>query len=49
MKKNLKPRQAEILRYLMTSSQPLDIAFFKEKISRGERTIRYDLQELKEI
>lgn len=49
MKKNLKPKQAEILRYLMTSSQPLDIAFFKEKISRGERTIRYDLQELKEI
>ena len=49
MKDALKPRQAEILKYLMTSSSPLDIEFFKEKLLKSERTIRYDIQELKDI
>jgi len=49
MKEILKPRQVEILKHLMTSSVPLDIEFFKEKLLKSERTIRYDIQELKDI
>ena len=43
MKESLKARQAEILKCLITSSAPLDIAFFQEKFHKGERTIRYAL------
>ncbi len=49
MRELLKPRQAKILKYLMTSSIPLDIEFFKEKLQKGERTIRYDIKELKDV
>ena len=49
MKESLKARQAEILKCLITSSAPLDIAFFQEKFHKGERTIRYDIGQLKEV
>ena len=49
MKEILKARQAEILKCLITSSTPLDIAFFQDKFHKGERTIRYDIGQLKEI
>lgn len=49
MGKDLKVRQREILRDLMTSGVPLDIQYFKDKFGRSERTIRYDLNDLKSI
>ena len=49
MRETLKARQAEILKCLITSSTPLDIAFFQGKFHKGERTIRYDIGQLKEI
>ena len=45
----LKIRQREILKHLMTSGVPMDINFFKEKFQKSERTIRYDLNEIKEV
>ena len=44
-----KPRQIEIFRQLMMASVPLDIATLKEKLQKSERTIRYDMQDLKRI
>lgn len=49
MGKILKARQAEILKYLLTASTPLNIEYFKEKLGRQERTIRYDIGQLREI
>lgn len=49
MSEKLKARQMEILKYLMTSSSPLEITFFTEKFHKSERTIRYDINELKEL
>lgn len=49
MKEILKARQAEILKCLITSSTPLDIGFFMEKFHKGERTVRYDIGQLKEL
>lgn len=47
MKTILKARQAEILKCLIVSGAPLDVEYFKEKFDKGDRTIRYDIQELK--
>ena len=44
-----KPRQIEIFRQLMMAGVPLDIATLKEKLQKSERTIRYDMQDLKRI
>ncbi len=44
-----KPRQIEIFRQLMMTGVPLDIATLKEKLQKSERTIRYDIQDLKRI
>lgn len=49
MKEVLKERQADMLKYLITASAPLDLDFFKEKFEKQDRTIRYDLGELKEL
>ncbi len=49
MKEILKARQAEILKCLITSSTPLEIGFFMEKFHKGERTVRYDIGQLKEM
>lgn len=49
MKDTPKPRQIEIFRLLMTSGVPLDINLLKEKLQKSERTIRYDIQDLKRI
>lgn len=45
----MKPRQYEILKFLVTSSAPLDIVFFQNEFKKSERTIRYDMNELKRI
>ncbi len=42
-------RQMEILRYLITSVAPLDVAFFEEKFQKSARTIRYDINEIKAL
>ena len=44
-----KPRQIEIFRQLMMAGVPLDIATLQEKLQKSERTIRYDMQDLKRI
>ena len=44
-----KPRQIEIFRQLMMAGVPLDIGTLKEKLQKSERTIRYDMQDLKRI
>ena len=49
MKDTPKLRQIEIFRLLMTSGVPLDINLLKEKLQKSERTIRYDIQDLKRI
>ncbi len=49
MKEVLKARQADMLKYLIRAGTPLDLDFFKEKFEKQDRTIRYDLGELKEI
>ena len=49
MSEKLKARKLEMLRYLMTSTAPLDICFFEEKFHKSARTIRYDMNELKAI
>lgn len=49
MKEVLKVRQADMLKYLIRASTPLDLDFFKEKFEKQDRTIRYDLGELKDI
>ena len=49
MKDTPKPRQIEIFRLLMTSGVPLNINLLKEKLQKSERTIRYDIQDLKRI
>lgn len=49
MKEILKARQAEILKCLITSSTPLDVDFFMGKLHKGERTVRYDIGQLREI
>lgn len=49
MKEILKARQAEILKCLITSGTPLDIGFFMEKFHKGERTVRYDIGQLKDL
>lgn len=49
MGKILKARQAEILKYLLTASTPLSIEYFKEKLGRQDRTIRYDIGQLREV
>lgn len=47
MSDKAKSRQMEILRYLMTTAVPLDVAFFEEKFQKSARTIRYDISEIK--
>lgn len=49
MSEKLKARKLEMLRYLMTSTAPLDICFFEEKFHKSARTIRYDMNELKAL
>lgn len=49
MKEVLKARQADMLKYLIRASTPLDMDFFKGKFEKQDRTIRYDLGELKDI
>ena len=49
MRETPKPRQMEILRLLLMSGTPLDIEFLKGKLQKSERTIRYDIQELKNL
>ncbi len=49
MNEKMKPRQHEILKFLATSSVPLDVAFFQNEFDKSERTIRYDINELKRI
>ena len=44
-----KPRQIEIFRQLMIATAPLDIETLKKKLQKSERTIRYDIQDLKRI
>lgn len=48
MAEHLKLRQRDILKRLMTSGIPLEVAFFKEEFQKSERTIRYDINELKQ-
>lgn len=49
MSEKLKARQLEMLKYLVTSTSPLDIGFFEEKFHKSPRTIRYDMNELKTL
>lgn len=49
MSERIKPRQREILKYLMSSGVPRDVKFFEDRFQRSERTIRYDLNELKDF
>ncbi len=49
MNGKLKPRQYEILKILVTSSAPLDITFFRDELKKSERTVWYDINELKKI
>lgn len=49
MSEKLKARQLEMLKYLVTSTSPLDIGFFEEKFHKSPRTIRYDMNELKAL
>lgn len=49
MKVVLKSRQAEIMKCLIAASTPLDIAYFKEKFKKQDRTIRYDIEKLREL
>ncbi len=49
MSDKAKSRQIEILRYLMTAAVPLDVAFFEEKFQKSARTIRYDINEIKNL
>lgn len=49
MNEKLKSRQMEILKYLTTSTIPLDISFFERKFNKSARTIRYDMCELKNL
>ena len=49
MSETPKPRQIEIFRLLLTSGVPLDIGRLKEKLQKSERTIRYDIQDLKRV
>ena len=49
MKEVLKARQAEILKCMITASTPLDLDYFKERFEKQERTIRYDIGNLKEL
>lgn len=49
MKGRLKQRQQDILKMLITSTVPLNIDTLKEKLGKSERTIRYDINELKEV
>ena len=49
MKGRLKQRQQDILKMLITSTVPLNIETLKEKLGKSERTIRYDINELKEV
>ena len=49
MRETPKPRQMEILRLLLMSGMPLDIESLKGKLQKSERTIRYDIQELKDL
>lgn len=49
MNAGMKSRQKEILKYLITSAVPLDFNYFEDKFQKSERTIRYDLNELKDV
>lgn len=49
MRETPKPRQMEILKMLLMSGTPLEIDYLKEKLQKSERTIRYDIQELKSL
>lgn len=49
MKKILKARQAEMLKSLVMANQPLSVDYFKGKLGKQDRTIRYDIGQLKEI
>lgn len=45
----MKARQIEILKYLTTSTAPIDISYFENKFNKSARTIRYDMSELKSL
>ena len=47
MKGRLKQRQQDILKMLITSTVPLIYRYAEEKLGKSERTIRYDINELK--
>lgn len=49
MSEKIKARQLEILKYLVTSTIPLEIGFFEEKFQKSSRTIRYDINELRTL
>lgn len=49
IERELKGRREEILRILTTAPSPVDMAFFCDRFQKSERTIRYDIDSLKEI
>ena len=49
MSEKNKARQLEILKYLVTSTVPLEISFFEDKFQKSSRTIRYDINELRTL
>lgn len=48
MKLQLKKRQIEILKNLIAAGTPLDIAILMNRFGKSERTIRYDLNEIRD-
>lgn len=48
MKLQLKKRQIEILKNLIAAGTPLDITILMNRFHKSERTIRYDLNEIRE-
>ncbi len=49
MKRKIKQRQIDILKLLVTSTSPIEVEALINKFGKSERTIRYDIRELKEI
>lgn len=49
MENNLKPRQREILKLLATATMPVEINILTERFEKSERTIRYDIDGIKQV
>lgn len=48
VKLQLKNRQIEILKNLIAAGTPMDITVLMNRFGKSERTIRYDLNEIRE-